>query len=67
MIYRIVFKMKDQLHTYGVGVYAATEELAKQVGVVLIYRAFNYRIDPSDPELKVIAITGMDSDVATTT
>lgn len=67
MIFRLVFKEKDSGHVYSAGVYAQTEELARQIGVVLIFRAYNYRVEPNDPDLKVVEVTGLNSDVATTT
>lgn len=67
MIFRLVYKEKDSEHVYSAGVYAQTEEDARKVGVVLIFRAYNYRVAYNDPDLKVVEITGLNSDVATTT
>ncbi|QQV91957.1 hypothetical protein vBKpMFBKp34_001 [Klebsiella phage vB_KpM_FBKp34] len=48
----------------GVGVYAATEEQAKQVAALLLQRAFGTTIDPST--LTVVETT-LESDTPTTT
>lgn len=65
MFYRVLFYDKNSTTRWGTGVYAETEQAAREVAAIIIGMAHNVTVNPA--VLIVVEIRSMESDVPTTT
>lgn len=65
MFYRVMIYDKNEREAWGAGVYAQTEQAAREIAVVLIFRSMNYNVRPED--FTVVEVQALQSNVATTT